>query len=134
MIKDLRSQTREKELTQRLVTTNPRIGGRTEKMELPELRSHRNQVETNQGIPVQGKVGTGREKLLGLGAMKEIQLLLETLNKTERGGGVLLLLPSSGFLYQCLQLFSHAWKPVDKEVWSMWFLDQERARNGTESE
>lgn len=84
MIKDLKSQTGDKELIQRLVTTNPIIGGRTEKVELPEPRSQRNKVETNQGIPLQRKPETVRESLSGPRAMKEIHLLLETLTETEK--------------------------------------------------
>ena len=79
-------------------------------------------------MPDQGKLGPGRERLSGLRAMEEIKLLLETLTKTEKERVILLLLLSFQYtvLHQCLQLVYHAWKPVGKGVWNMWFLDLQR--------
>jgi len=63
------------------------------------VRNHGNPVETKQGMPNQGQVGPGRERLSRIRATEEIRPVLETHQNREREGhslaSPLLLLYSS---------------------------------------
>lgn len=96
-------------------------------------------METSHSIPIHMKLGTGRERLSGTGAMEEIQLLSEILTKTEKEGEIFSCFsPPPYFSISAFHWFIMLGSQLASKCEicdSLTYRErQKRARNGTESE